>query len=349
MTQPLDPLGILKTPQEHEAAQAIADALRPYSPADRAAVIRQLEKKFDVELAKKEIEAIAADPKISANDKNRVASQILAVADKEKSRLEADLTHMDWRKKELAVTLEALRALDLWFDKPPRLILERNDCSRLHKLKEATKAGNIIDGEKKDSTGVVDGAKHILALEHTFVVKHDWASAFSNAPDAIGEFRLPYDQCVFEFRLDGRTILLWAQQLDSKQSFTCFIEAQDRWYCPPQEDERDEFMRFLWDQVRAICIALDAEVATHSVIRAPHKLNEKRLRDGKAPLVDFHIVDLARRHRVANPSGAASTGGHKRLHFRRGHWRHFETSKTWVKWCLVGNPDLGFIQKSYAL
>lgn len=149
--------------------------------------------------------------------------------------------------------------------------------------------------------------------------------------------------------LDGRTILLWAQEHESQQSFTCFVECRDYWYAPPQEVERDEFMRFLWDQVRAICIALDAEVATHSVIRAPHKLNEKRSRDGKPPVSDYHVVDLARRHRVANPSGAVGGVGKKRLHFRRGHWRHYETTKTWVRWCLVGNPDLGFIQKSYSL
>jgi hypothetical protein len=106
----------------------------------------------------------------------------------------------------------------------------------------------------------------------------------------------------------------------------------------------------IWDQIRAICIALDAQVATAEVIRAPVNLNEKRAKAGKSPLSDYRVVDLARRHRIANPAaGTAGTGTRKRLHFRRGHWRHYETTKTWVKWCLVGNPDLGFINKHYRL
>ncbi len=310
----LDPLGILKSDKEREVAQNILDVLKPHSPGFRERAIRQLHK-----------------------------------WDSEKSKIEADLTHHHIRQKELKETLEELKELNVWLDKPPSLVLERNDCSRLHKLKEAAKAGRLVDGDKKGTDGVVEGLRHILALEHVFVVKHDWASAFAKAEDFTGEFRLPYAQCVFEFRLDGHTSILWAQDHEGKQSFTSFIEMRDYWYSPPTELAKDEFIRFLWDQVRAICIALDAEVATHTVVRAPHKLNEKREKQGKPAVADFHVVDLAKRHRVANPSGATGIGGHKRLHFRRGHWRHFETTKTWVRWCLVGDPDLGFIQKSYKL
>jgi hypothetical protein len=47
--------------------------------------------------------------------------------------------------------------------------------------------------------------------------------------------------------------------------------------------------------------------------------------------------------------GEREPGRKKRLHFRRGHWRHYETHKTWIKWMLVGDPDLGFIEKQYRL
>jgi hypothetical protein len=33
----------------------------------------------------------------------------------------------------------------------------------------------------------------------------------------------------------------------------------------------------------------------------------------------------------------------------RGHWRHYERHKTWIKWTLVGDPDLGFVDKHYRL
>jgi hypothetical protein len=279
-------------------------------------------------------------------------AQRQAVAENERGRLEADLTHLHVKDALLRSSLEALRILDPWLKKPPQLVLEKNECSRLHRLKEAAQAGRIIDGSKKDLADVADGAKHIVAIEHTFVVKHDWASAFASAPDAIGEFHIPFPACTFEFRVDGRTVILWVQETDTEMGFTAFIESQDHWYAPPENDEDgrhcDGFLKFLWNQVRAICIALDAEVATHSVIRAPHKLNEKRERAGKPKVIDYHVIDLSRRHRVAGASGS-STGRHVRLHFRRGHWRHFETTKTWIKWCLVGDPDLGFIQKHYSL
>jgi hypothetical protein len=303
---------------------------------------------FDLAAANRKLQAIISASNLTQGTKRRLAQPIIAEADKEKSKIEADLTHLHITSALLREQIEAMQDLEPWLDKPPRLSLERNDCSRLHKLKEAAIRGHIIDGDKKGSTGVVDGAKHIVAIEHTFVVKHDWASAFSNAEDVIGEFCLPYNQCAFEFRLDGRTVILWAQELERQQSFTCFIEADQHWYCPSEDAAKDEFMKFLWDQVRAICIALDAEVATHTVVRAPHALNEKRAKSGKVPLLDYRVVDLARRHRIALPSNG-SGGGKKRMHFRRGHWRHYETTKVWIRWCLVGNPDLGFIQKHYSL
>jgi hypothetical protein len=101
--------------------------------------------------------------------------------------------------------------------------------------------------------------------------------------------------------------------------------------------------------IRSICIALDAEVAVTEVIRAPHRLNHQREKQGKKPVLDHHVVNLARRSRVEPlPSaGDREARWHPRLHFRRGHWRHFEDHKTWVRWCLVGDPDLGFIDKEY--
>jgi hypothetical protein len=44
--------------------------------------------------------------------------------------------------------------------------------------------------------------------------------------------------------------------------------------------------------------------------------------------------------------GAAAS---PRLHFRRGHYRHYPNHKLWIRWCLVGNPDLGFIDADYRL
>jgi len=223
--------------------------------------------------------------------------------------------------------------------------LERNDCSRLHKLTAAARAGALTDCNFK--RGPADDA--LSSLSQTFVVKHDWAAAFEGAEGIAEEFKLPYDLCAFEFRISGKTVIAIAEEVDDLRQFTAFMEVRDLW-CGfnVAEESESKATRFVHAQIRAICIALDLDVAVHSVVRAPARLNEKRAKAGKVPLRDFHIVDLARKHRIANPAHGDG-GTKKRLHFRHGHWRHYETSKTWIKWCLVGNPDLGFITKHYSL
>ena len=102
-------------------------------------------------------------------------------------------------------------------------------------------------------------------------------------------------------------------------------------------------------QIRAIAIALDAEVIETECVRAPEKLNKAREKRGEPPLRDYHIVSLAQRHRAAPLPDHERRHRSPRLHFRRGHWRHYEEHRTWVRWTLVGNPDLGFIEKEYRL
>lgn len=97
-------------------------------------------------------------------------------------------------------------------------------------------------------------------------------------------------------------------------------------------------------------MALDAEVATRTMQRVSEKVNRKRAEEGREPFFSYHVINLNRRYRAANPSpGGGTVQGKRRLHFRRGHWRHYAEFKTWVRWTLVGNPELGFIDKEYRL
>lgn len=244
--------------------------------------------------------------------------------------------------------LAAMQELRDWFESNPKPVLERNDCSRLHRLRDKDTEVFVVT-HTTDRMAADSCAGLLDAIQQTFVVKHDWAGAFEGAEGLTDDLQLPYDICAFEFRISGRSVILTVMQHEAELVATPFIESRGYWYSLPA-DEAKVFgvTKFAWDQVRAICIALDSGVATDSVIRAPHKLNEKRIRAGKVPLADYRVVDLSRRHRVANPV-AGQCGGKKRLHFRRGHWRHYETSKTWIRWCLVGDPDLGFISKHYQL
>lgn len=260
-------------------------------------------------------------------------------------KLHREMATLETSKAETRTHLDALNDLKTWCDRET-LVLEKNDCSRLHLLKEA-----IVNRRLMGNDGVVESTYVTASLNHTFVVKHDWAKAFENASGIEDLVKLPYEICCFEFRFSGKTFIAIACENEAVAQgvqFTLLVQCGNSWYCWSGEKKDDAVTAFAWTQIRAICIALDADVATHDVVRAPHKLNEKRVKSGREPLSDYHVVDLAKRHRVANPLHGHS-GSKKRLHFRRGHWRHYEAMKVWVRWCLVGDPDLGFIQKNYTL
>ena len=99
--------------------------------------------------------------------------------------------------------------------------------------------------------------------------------------------------------------------------------------------------------IGAICIS--PEAAVHEVIRAPFRLNKKREHAGKLPILDHHTISLARRQRATPSPFEPGERRSPRLHWRRGHWRHFDNTRTWIKWMLVGDPDLGFVDKYYRL
>ena len=114
----------------------------------------------------------------------------------------------------------------------------------------------------------------------------------------------------------------------------------------------DKLTDLLLAQVRAICITLEAQVAEAIPARAPYKRNEPRKDRGALPALSHHTVSLVRRaHRAAPLPRDVDHDPRRspRLHLRRGHWRHFDDHKTWIAWQLVGDPDLGFIEKDYRL
>lgn len=304
--------------------------------------------------------------KIMARVRNRDdAGEILASLNKEVRIAEKDHQRAVDSGREQVAALESIRP---WLYRTS-FQLEANDCSRIHKLHEAFRAGRVINVGKTlappDTTDLM--GQQWINGNQPFVVQHDWAAAFKNATDyADGPFRLPYDLCAFEFRISGVTVIVMVTQPEAEGILTTpnrfediefsgphfsmpFIQcAGGYWYCVGQRCE-DQWMKYAWKQIRAICIALDAEVATHDTIRAPAAVNDKRNAKGAPPLHDFHIVKLRGREARQLLPSAGGTHRSPRMHFRRGHWRHFATHKTWIRWMLVGNPELGFIDKAYRL
>lgn len=251
-----------------------------------------------------------------------------------------------------------------------RIRLQPNQVSRLHNFWDA--ATHVGDGRvfnlfsQEPGPLKMERPESLSPDEPTvtvvpFVVKHDWAAALRIPLCETDEFRLPYPNCAFEFMVSGRPVIVIADERDGPTGhpkMTALALFGKDWLSinAVQGSQVDsaikgsEVICFLDRQVQAICIALSAQVAETEQIRAPEALNKKRLSKGKAPLYDHHVVNLAKRHRSSpSPFPSETSRSSPRLHFRRGHWRHFITHRTWVEWTLVGDPSLGFIDKDYTI
>lgn len=260
-------------------------------------------------------------------------------------------------------------------------IMQRPTSSKLHDLIEALEKNPKIFPMKMNHIADI---LSIAKKSHSFLIEHDWSAAFKNAKDFDGgEYRLPYENCAFEFQISGRRVIVLAGRDEPNPNYWAYIlysKPLDMWmpivdpsdwrlvgtravvekeidYFTPDKTKNAEPSPFyqiavdLARQIRAVCISLETEIAYTDVTRAPHKPNVERAKRGRPMILDFHTVRLSNRRRYL-PHGddhIPGQGTKKRLHFVRGHWRNFETSKTWVKWHLRGDPDLGFIDKEYRL
>jgi hypothetical protein len=243
--------------------------------------------------------------------------------------------------------------------------LQKATGTKLHHLRAAVRPDNVMARpENYETTAQLEKIFGTILHDrvngiklHSFVVEHDWARAFENAEDFTDDapIRLPFPACLFEFAISGRRVAVMAHEFrDDQYRLMASVETPVGWaflnlYASPYIAP---IRTLVQRQIRAICVALEAEIAETEVVRAPHKLNRAREKRGRQPINDYHVVRLARRSRVAPLPSSGSTeepARRVRLHFRRGHWRHFETHKTWIKWTLVGDPDLGFIEKHYRL
>lgn len=227
--------------------------------------------------------------------------------------------------------------------------LRKPDAPAWHKLRDAwaTEKGTVIreSAEPYMRAFCTEDAQ-------VFLVDHNWAKVFENAAEFDrGEYPLPYDRCVFEFLIDDYRVLVLTEKTDAVPNYLIWIYDGWAWVGldPVQEGEVGSLSAFMVAHIRAICIALDAEVAYADPIRAPAKLNAARIKRGKTPLPDYRVVKLVQNKVHMNALEPTEPGPKKRLHFRRGHWRHLGNFKTWVRWCLVGSPDLSFVDKFYRI
>lgn len=218
----------------------------------------------------------------------------------------------------------------------------------------------------------VTGFEDFLEQATVFRIEHDWYKAINKADDFDGgSFKLPFEVCTFEFQISHKSVVAICANYASDasenevvmqlvvQSFTGWVMSHyiyryhnARWDCLEsgvkfEDDRLKRLVELIGNQIRAACIALDAEVATVKLVREKHLGSERDIKEH--PDYEFYAIELATKTRAETLQAHGEVKCSKRLHFRRGHWRHFSVSKTWVRWCLVGNPELGFIDKQYRL
>jgi hypothetical protein len=80
------------------------------------------------------------------------------------------------------------------------------------------------------------------------------------------------------------------------------------------------------------------------------EVNQKKLRKGKTPLIEFRLISITGKEQPNTPSTPHGEHASPRQHWRRGHWRAYKSGKrTWVAPMLVGDETNGKIIKDYAI
>lgn len=343
-----------------------ADNLRPKSTANIAAVALKgggwLNEKF--EAAATYSDALNQFPELKdlKNDSERrewaIKKRLEFRRQREETRKRKE--HADERVKLLQWQEDVIRDLVDWLEKP--LKLERCENPSFRLMRKAVADGKSIY-MAKDLEGqmpAVDFEKEIFRFAEILTVEHDWARAFSSAELKNENVRLPYDVCAFEFRFSGRPVIVLATQFESEVVFTPAMLGLETWCIPDYVvpisgysfDYAHDGMLTLFEaisaQIIAICVALDAQVARSTLVREPYTA-ENRGSNAFHATRPYHTISLANRPLRPLEAAGGHSGRRVRLHFRRGHWRHFDDHKTWINWMLVGDPDLGFVEKHYRL
>lgn len=276
-----------------------------------------------------------------------------------------DLSHLT----NLSVAVEDIEA---WSRGP--LPLSRPKGSFLPELRTAIATDAVMDmNDWERKADIADYEQELFEDASCFILEHDWLSVLGRSDEFRGgSFRLPYDVTIFEFVIAARPIIAlavnYSEAVEQEQSEnevllqlavralpgwvfdgTIYSHVTGQWQ--PTRSRRTSYLdrvaSLLGDHIKAGCIALDAGVATQTPIRLDavgRDLQEVQPR-GNAT----YTIALSKSARAPVIGGGDSAKGAKRLHFRRGHWRHLPKFKTWIRWCLVGDPDLGFIEKRYRL
>lgn len=105
-----------------------------------------------------------------------------------------------------------------------------------------------------------------------------------------------------------------------------------------------------WDVVVVtnLCALLGMKNIETQRVAAPTSINAKRLRKGKALLLDYHVLKVDGEAWTSEEEGSAGIGSGSRSHLRRGHIRRLaDGRRIWVRAAFVHGRIDGFVAKDY--
>lgn len=99
--------------------------------------------------------------------------------------------------------------------------------------------------------------------------------------------------------------------------------------------------------IHAGLLLLNCKNITTEKIYPPEKLNKKRIRSGKQPLLDYHILKIKSSTGPSPKQNGIKNLWTNRVHFCRGHFKRRKTGLYWWNSQVRGNPKKGMILKDY--
>jgi hypothetical protein len=108
-------------------------------------------------------------------------------------------------------------------------------------------------------------------------------------------------------------------------------------------------------EIRALfefCEAMSCSNVGHEIIQPGNpKLNERRVRSGKLPLLETRVLTVTVPGRKASGNGAGiADRASPRQHLRRGHPRNYQNgTRLWIPSTVVGDASRGSVRKTYRL
>lgn len=194
-------------------------------------------------------------------------------------------------------------------------------------------------------------------------------------------FRLPYQDCVVEYMSDtwGACVVIAKEkevngntaievisfniksgrwflnpvfcivEHNGKITFTPNTEAKQN-YSFLTQDLRIQLEQFIFisavSPVLQFIAALSCNNVSKTISSPNQKINKKRSKSGKQPFYTYHELLVQSQ---SESSDCGGTHASPRVHIRRGHIRRLPKGNIWVNACVVGNKELGIVEKHYRL